>query len=152
MAYRFKREGIRTKRHIPERLKGMRPYVDEFKWFTRDFHYKFYMVPKAKEALHSNQQQAEELQYVMDQVETGNVTSKFPHKTGLRSPTRRFYARVAVPNITAMRKSSNPFCPLTPNRSGWCGILDEKIPMLKPWGANHQIGGTDSSVPVFPRV
>eukprot|EP00386_Alphamonas_edax_P012673 GDKI01039450.1.p1 GENE.GDKI01039450.1~~GDKI01039450.1.p1 ORF type:complete len:148 (-),score=36.75 GDKI01039450.1:270-713(-) len=145
MAFRFKREGDFVKNYVHWERTGIRPWMDDFKWRATEWHYKFAMGPVARNALKSNQEASEKLQYMMDAMHAGEQSSKFPWKT------KRFYFRTALPNVVPYRKSSNPFCPVTPNKSGWSEWNQRIRPNPAPAGHAHEIGGTDFSVPVFPK-
>ena len=45
---------------------GMTPWLEDWKYWTRDWHYKFYMGPKAKIAIKSDQEDISKLQFTYD--------------------------------------------------------------------------------------
>lgn len=101
------------------------------------------MGPQAKRALLSNQKDNEELQYVLDIIAAGKASSKFP------TPTKVPFIRTALPITVPYLRTSNPFCPVTDNKTGWEEWRLKKIEDPKVMG-KHQIGGTDPNPPKWP--
>ena len=109
--------------------------------------------------------EAEMLQYLNDVRCTGS-SCRF-----LSPFVSRVYLCAALPLIKPVRRSSNPFCLLSPNKTGYTyykpaatpnpkaspslvapGLLlkPKQIRCPNPWG-KHKIGGTDPTPPVFPK-
>lgn len=75
-----------------------------------------------------------------------------------------------IPRVAPLRKSSYPFCPVTPNPTGWKECAEQRngrgavrvqptlvkqyryqyIIDLKPKGAKHMVSGADDAVPSMP--
>ncbi|CEM09727.1 unnamed protein product [Vitrella brassicaformis CCMP3155] len=148
MAFRYRREGLYTKSRCHLDQTGMRPYVDEFRWRVTDWHYRFWMGPTAHRALRKYQGGSDQLQYLLDGIAAGTKSAKYKYG----SPTRRFHFRTAVPQVVPYLKSSNPFCPVTPNKTGW--DLWTKTRRDEPMIRDHRhdaIGGTDPNPPIMPK-
>mmetsp|Transcript_66866 Transcript_66866/g.160073 ORF Transcript_66866/g.160073 Transcript_66866/m.160073 type:complete len:178 (-) Transcript_66866:20-553(-) len=174
MAFRFRREGDLIKHRMHLERTGMQPWIEDFKWRVVDWHYQFYMGPKARSAILSQHKVAPKLQEVFDKRSHGFVTrmqrnqaegAKYSH-----DHTRFFAWTTFTPQITPYRKNSNPFCPVTPNKTGWREYVEisnprgavrakapnerqhrvKLIPDPRPRGPKTQIAGTDDSVPIFP--
>ncbi len=58
---------------------------------------------------------------------------------------------VFIPQIVPYRKSSNPFCETSGNRTGWQEVRTRRIPDPLPRG-KHFVSGTDDSTPPMPKV
>jgi hypothetical protein len=174
MAFIFRREGDRIKHRVHVERMGMQPWVEDFKYRVVDWHYSYYMGPKARTAILSNQRAAKQLQNVFDRRTSGftqrlsepdSSSAKYSHQI-----TKHFAWTTSIPQIVPYRKSSNPFCPVTPNRTGWREYIEQKdvrgavrmkspndrqhrvqhIMNPKPKGDKHVVSGTDDTVPVMP--
>uniref|UniRef100_A0A0G4FWT5 Uncharacterized protein n=1 Tax=Chromera velia CCMP2878 TaxID=1169474 RepID=A0A0G4FWT5_9ALVE len=143
MAYIFRREGTKSKRGLRHRC-GIEPWIDHFRWRVVEWHYKFSMGPTAQRALRSHQSEAEKLQYIIDHAKTGQ-TKKF------LNPSKRFYFRTALPNVVPYRRSSNPFCPVSSNVSGFSAWIPQKRPEPHCKDPKHEIAGTDDARRPMPR-
>jgi hypothetical protein len=172
MAFRFRREGDFVKHRIHMERMGMQPWLEDFKWRAVNWHYELYMQPKARQALRNQTQDyARHLQRMYDYMHCGKSTKnldkdisaverekdylsrqsasrpdKFMHDT------RYFVWRPAVPNIVPNRVSTNPFCPVSANKTGWREQVKRLIPEPKPRGKRNPVAGTDDAAPVMPRV
>ena len=145
---------------------GMQPWVNDFKHRVVDWHYQLYMSGQSRRAINSNQANAEATQIHFDE----NIGGPFQTRKGL-SPedkriiesmdergqhfsdevTRYFNWRTFVPNTVPHRASSNPFCPVTSNTTGWKEVtVNRRLTDPQPKGG-HAIAGTDDSVPIFPK-
>lgn len=132
---------------------GMQPWVNDFKYRVVDWHYQFYMRDQARRAINSNQLNAERTQTFFDS-KVGNLQMR----KGLSDRTvefseevvRYFNWRPFVPNVVPHRANSNPFCPVTPNKTGWKESPKRRLTDPQPMGG-HAIAGTDDSVPIFPK-
>jgi hypothetical protein len=139
---------------------GMQPWVNDFKHRVLGWHYDFYMKDQARRAIGHAQNTAESAQKYFDsqagemqtrkgltredKIELEKTEGKFHPKI-----TRHFHWKTFIPNITPYRANSNPFCPVTPNKTGWTELrrsTSDPQPMQ-----GHAIAGTDDSVPIFPR-
>mmetsp|Transcript_28722 Transcript_28722/g.81151 ORF Transcript_28722/g.81151 Transcript_28722/m.81151 type:complete len:178 (-) Transcript_28722:65-598(-) len=174
MAFRFKREGDFIKHRVHMERMGMQPWIDDFKWRATDWHYSFYMGPKARTAIMSNQKSARKVQDMFDKRSHGFVqrlsgpevdTARYSHQR-----TKHFTWTTCLPQIAPNRRNSNPFCPVTPNRTGWREYVEHKdlrgavrqaapkdrqhrsrhILDPKPKGEKHVVSGTDDTVPIMP--
>ncbi|EPR57007.1 hypothetical protein TGPRC2_264730 [Toxoplasma gondii TgCatPRC2] len=145
MAFRYRREGQFTKFRVHFDRSGFRPYIDELKWEIMDWHYKRAMGPQMKKTLMSYQEGSEKLQYMHDLIALGTAKAKFPHAT------KRFFFVPALPVTIPYRRSSNPFCLLSANKTGWLQWSPkQRVPFPQPLG-KRKVGGTDPQPPVFPK-
>ena len=164
MAFRFRREGDRIKHRVHMERMGMSPWIEDFKWRVIDWHYQFYMGPKARNAILSNQRHCKSIQdsFVPRGPQDGAYDA---------SRTKHFAWTTYLPQVTPLRKTSNPFCPVTPNKTGWReyiehkdirGAVRPKSPAArqhkvqhtmdpKPKSAKMVVSGTDHTVPIFPK-
>mmetsp|Transcript_13599 Transcript_13599/g.23690 ORF Transcript_13599/g.23690 Transcript_13599/m.23690 type:complete len:178 (-) Transcript_13599:69-602(-) len=174
MAFRFRREGDRIKHKVHVERMGIQPWIEDFKWRVVDWHYNFYMGPRARSAIMSNQRAARRVQDVFDRRSHGFI-QRMPlvdAKEARYTPdrTKHFSWTTSIPQVTPYQRNSNPFCPVTPNRTGWReyveqyevrGAVRPKSPKAnqhriqftpdpKPKGHKHVVSGTDDTVPVFP--
>ncbi|KAF8820682.1 hypothetical protein IE077_002924 [Cardiosporidium cionae] len=142
MAYRFFREGqfVKCRKHFDR--SGMRPWIDEFQWEVTNWHYKYWMGPQIQKILQEKSSEALNLQYHLDVITSGGNSSKFSQRS-------KFFFRSALPMAIPYIRSSNPFCPLSANRTGWEECKNKLIeyPTVK---GSHQIGGTNPLPPTFP--
>merc|ERR1712167_396147 len=76
MAFRFKREGDYIKRCVHMERMGMQPWIEDFKWRVMDWHYGFYLGPKARNAILSNQKVAASIQDAFEKRSHGFVTRR----------------------------------------------------------------------------
>eukprot|EP00440_Ansanella_granifera_P008029 gb/GFBE01008690.1/.p1 GENE.gb/GFBE01008690.1/~~gb/GFBE01008690.1/.p1 ORF type:complete len:178 (+),score=31.15 gb/GFBE01008690.1/:1-534(+) len=174
MAFIFRREGDRIKHKIHMERMGMSPWIEDFKWRAVDWHYQYYMGPKARSAIMSNQRNARSIQDVFDRRSHGFVqrlSNEDAKSAGYsHQRTKHFAWTTCIPKTTPQHKSSNPFCPVTPNRTGWREYVEQKdvrgavrskapdakqhrvqhIMDPKPKGSKHVISGTDDTVPIMP--
>mmetsp|Transcript_29150 Transcript_29150/g.67092 ORF Transcript_29150/g.67092 Transcript_29150/m.67092 type:complete len:178 (-) Transcript_29150:26-559(-) len=175
MAFRFRREGDRIKHRIHLERSGMQPWIEDFKWRAVDFHYQFYMGPKARNAILSQHKLAPKLQDTFEKRSHGFITrvpKEHADSAAYRPNSTRYFAwTTCTPQITPFRKSSNPFCPVTSNKTGWREYVEQAnikgahrakspyerqhrvnlIPDPKPKGRKHEVAGTDDAVPIFPK-
>mmetsp|Transcript_81272 Transcript_81272/g.143352 ORF Transcript_81272/g.143352 Transcript_81272/m.143352 type:complete len:190 (-) Transcript_81272:85-654(-) len=130
MAFRFRREGDRIKHKIHMERMGMSPWIEDFKWRAIDWHYQYYMGPKARSAIMSNQRQTRSIQDVFDRRSHGFTQRLAPEeaKTAAYSSqrTKYFAWTTCLPRVSPLHKSSNPFCPVTPNKTGWREYIEQK--------------------------
>ncbi|XP_026194456.1 uncharacterized protein LOC113147590 [Cyclospora cayetanensis] len=164
MAFRFRREGQYVKSRVHLDRSGFKPFMKELKWEIFEWHYKRHMGPLAVRALMQHQQGSEKLQYLQDISLTGG-SSKF-----LSPDSSRFFFATALPIVRPVKRSSNPFCLLSANKTGFVYHNENPnylkkgpstlvgIPRLtkrrtgypNPHG-KRKIGGTDPTPPVFPK-
>mmetsp|Transcript_39145 Transcript_39145/g.77507 ORF Transcript_39145/g.77507 Transcript_39145/m.77507 type:complete len:178 (-) Transcript_39145:75-608(-) len=174
MAFRFRREGDRIKHKVHHERMGMQPFIEDFKWRVMDWHYNFYMGPKARTAIMSNQKSARRLQDVFDERSHGFVT-RLTEPQSSQAPnshlhTKHFTWTTCTPQVVPLRRNSNPFCKVTPNKTGWREYVEQvnvrgavrppsprarqhriqHTPDPRPVGTKHVVSGTDDSVPSFP--
>jgi hypothetical protein len=164
MAFRFRREGDYVKHRVKMSNSGMQPWVNDFKYRVVDWHYQFYMRDQARRAINSNQANAEQTQTYFDS-KVGNLQTRKglsdSDKSALKSMDERgihfseeviryFNWRPFVPNVVPHRANSNPFCPVTPNKTGWKEAPKRRLTDPQPM-SGHPIAGTDDSVPIFPK-
>ncbi|CDJ44621.1 hypothetical protein, conserved [Eimeria tenella] len=115
------------------------------------------------------------LQYLHDVLLTGS-SSKWvsPAAAAAAAGSGRFYLATALPLLRPVQRSSNPFCCLSPNKTGFVYFNKnpncfkggpqggpqglQTLPRLsktrRPFPRPHgraQIGGTDPTPPVFPK-
>ncbi len=145
---------------------GMQPWVNDFKHRVIGWHYEFYMRDQSRRAINSNQHTAESSQLHYDSqippnevrtrkgisIEDKQVLSDMDKK-GIKfsdNVIRYFNWRPFVPNVVPHRANSNPFCPVTANKTGWKEAPVRRISDPQPKGG-HAIAGTDDSVPIFPK-
>mmetsp|Transcript_16011 Transcript_16011/g.42282 ORF Transcript_16011/g.42282 Transcript_16011/m.42282 type:complete len:174 (+) Transcript_16011:1434-1955(+) len=170
MAFRFRREGDRIKHKVHMERMGMQPWIEDFKWRAVDWHYNYYMGPKARNAIMSNQRAAPKMQEVFEKQSHGFI-QKGPSAGGpphLR--TKHFAWTTALPQTVPYHKSTNPFCSVTPNKTGWREYVEhanlrgavrpespkhrqhriQHIMDPKPKGDRGVVSGTDDTVPVMP--
>eukprot|EP00930_Biecheleria_cincta_P043647 TRINITY_DN29957_c0_g1_i1.p1 TRINITY_DN29957_c0_g1~~TRINITY_DN29957_c0_g1_i1.p1 ORF type:complete len:178 (+),score=20.11 TRINITY_DN29957_c0_g1_i1:35-568(+) len=174
MAFIFRREGDRIKHKIHMERMGMSPWIEDFKWRAIDWHYQYYMGPKARGAIMSNQRNARSIQDVYDRRSHGFVQrwSKEQAATAPNSHqrTKHFAWTTCLPRVSPLHRTSNPFCPVTPNRTGWREYVEQKdvrgavrpkspkakqhriqhIMDPKPKAGKHVVSGTDDTVPIMP--
>ena len=100
---------------------GIEPFMADLKWRAVNWHYSFYMNQKASQALSS-----------------------------LKSPTPTPLP-IFIPNIVPTRKSTNPFCETSGNKTGWQEVKTRRIADPQPRG-KHFVSGTDDSTPPMPKV
>mmetsp|Transcript_36564 Transcript_36564/g.67005 ORF Transcript_36564/g.67005 Transcript_36564/m.67005 type:complete len:178 (-) Transcript_36564:84-617(-) len=175
MAFRFRREGDYIKHRMHLERSGMRPWIEDFKWRAVDWHYQYYMGPKARNAILSQHKLAPKLQDTFEKRSHGFIT-RVPREqadsVAYRPNSTRYFAwTTCTPQIQPFRKTSNPFCPVTPNKTGWREYVEienprgavrtkapnerqhrvTKIADPKPRGHKAQIAGTDDTVPIFPK-
>mmetsp|Transcript_68754 Transcript_68754/g.182643 ORF Transcript_68754/g.182643 Transcript_68754/m.182643 type:complete len:178 (+) Transcript_68754:143-676(+) len=175
MAFRFKREGDRIKHRVHMERMGMQPWIEDFKWRAVDWHYQFYMGPKARGAIMANQRLVPTLQDTFDKRSHGFVQRVPPAQAAEAeySPrrTKYFTWTTMTPQAVPYMRTSNPFCPVTPNRTGWREYVEQKnvrgavrvksptaqqhrvrhLQDPKPKREKHVVSGTDHTVPAFPR-
>eukprot|EP00916_Digyalum_oweni_P022899 GHVL01037960.1.p1 GENE.GHVL01037960.1~~GHVL01037960.1.p1 ORF type:complete len:148 (-),score=25.95 GHVL01037960.1:84-527(-) len=144
MAYRYRREGEYFKHRVTAQKAGYRPWIDDFRWRAVSWHYNFTMGPEAEEVLKSNDIAAEPIQYLYNTISHGESVQKYPYRT------KHFFMRTFIPQIVPNLKTSNPFCTVTPNKTGWkeytVRIRKDPVPM----GHKHVVAGTDPTPPVMP--
>eukprot|EP00929_Paragymnodinium_shiwhaense_P123553 TRINITY_DN97553_c0_g1_i1.p2 TRINITY_DN97553_c0_g1~~TRINITY_DN97553_c0_g1_i1.p2 ORF type:complete len:176 (-),score=29.80 TRINITY_DN97553_c0_g1_i1:107-634(-) len=172
MAFRFRREGDHLKHKMHLERTGMQPWVEDFKWRVMDWHYNYYMGPKARNAILSNQGAAKHVQDMYEKKSHGFVRRKKMSEKFEARRTQFFAHTTCLPNVTPHRRSSNPFCPVTPNKTGWKEYVEQihvrgadrprgpwsedaqhrrqYIMDPKPKGPKHVIAGTDDTVPIMP--
>mmetsp|Transcript_16520 Transcript_16520/g.25041 ORF Transcript_16520/g.25041 Transcript_16520/m.25041 type:complete len:177 (+) Transcript_16520:136-666(+) len=175
MAFRFRREGDRIKHFAHLERMGMQPFIEDLKYRMVDWHYNYYMGPKARSAIMSNQSAAKEIQDELDRKRQGSIPRMAPDEVSRKGynpkKTKHFAWTTCVPQIKPQRRSSNPFCPVTPNRTGWREYVEQSNvrgavriqppkdpqhrftlrPDPKPKDHKHVVSGTDDTVPVFPK-
>eukprot|EP00928_Gymnodinium_smaydae_P048162 TRINITY_DN32193_c0_g1_i1.p2 TRINITY_DN32193_c0_g1~~TRINITY_DN32193_c0_g1_i1.p2 ORF type:complete len:175 (+),score=23.22 TRINITY_DN32193_c0_g1_i1:139-663(+) len=171
MAFRFRREGDHIKHRVHMERMGMQPWIEDFKWRAVSWHYNFYMGPKARNAVLSNQKAAPSLQDVFERRSHGFVRRQ-PEAERQPWRTKHFAHTTCIPAVAPYRKTSNPFCPVTPNRTGWREYIEQRdvrgavrpdSPMPehaqhrvqhimdpKPRGHKNVVSGTDDTVPIMP--
>ena len=166
MAFRFRREGDFVKHRKRMSNMGMQPWVNDFKYRVIGWHYDFYMRDQSRRAINSNQHQAEETQKFYDakipscEIRTSKGLTDYDkdvldrmEERGVKfsdNIIRYFNWRPFVPNVIPHRANSNPFCPITPNTTGWREAPVRRNSDPQPKGG-HAIAGTDDSVPIFPK-
>lgn len=126
----------------------MQPWVHDYKHRVLAWHYDLYMRDMARRAINGNQSNAEETQVHFD-TKVGEV-QEGKGLNGNSQGARHFTWRTFVPNVTPLRANSNPFCPVTPNRTGWKEAPVRRLTDPQPM-SGHAIAGTDDSVPIFPK-
>jgi len=126
---------------------------------------------KAREAIASRQSEVSKIEDLFNKRSRGFVnrngadhTYMDPHKT------RTFFWTTCIPQVQPFQKSSNPFCPLTQNQTGWREYIEHKNVRhaVRPRGPKdlphrvqhtmeprprcwkHVVSGTDDTVPIFP--
>jgi hypothetical protein len=175
MAFRFRREGDRIKHRVHVERMGIQPWIQDFRWRVVDWHYQYYMGPKARTAILSDQRGARQLQDVFDRRSHGFVQRlSEPDASAAKYSqfhTKHFAWTTCTPQAVPYLRNSNPFCPVTPNRTGWREYVEQKevrgavrakspdarqhrvqyIMDPKPKGGKHVVSGTDDTVPVHPR-
>eukprot|EP00811_Abedinium_folium_P010305 NODE_19531_length_839_cov_4.617978.p2 GENE.NODE_19531_length_839_cov_4.617978~~NODE_19531_length_839_cov_4.617978.p2 ORF type:complete len:178 (-),score=60.92 NODE_19531_length_839_cov_4.617978:223-756(-) len=175
MAFRFRREGDRIKHRVHIERMGMQPWIEDFKWRVVDFHYNFYMGPKARSAIMSNQLETRRMQDAFDRQSHGCVRRAAPQavvpaqKQNFPHVTKHFAWTTYIPQAVPYHKNSNPFCAVSHNKTGWREYVEmesrgavrvkppedaqhrfKRIMDPKPKGWKHVVSGTDDTVPVFP--
>ena len=136
---------------------GMTPFLEDLKWRAVNWHYEFYMKEKAEKALKANQGSAAKLQWVADMKQNGESLKGLCRdeeslgRSIATNQTRHFHFKTFIPNIIPNFKSTNPFCPQTPNKTGWREVVTRRISDPLPRG-KHFVSGTDDSVPLHPKV
>ncbi|CAJ1327232.1 unnamed protein product [Effrenium voratum] len=130
MAFRFRREGDRIKHKVHMERMGMSPWIEDFKWRAIDWHYQFYMGPKARNAVMSNQRHTRSVQDVYDKRSNGFV-QRLSRDDAAATPyshsrTKFFAWTTCLPRVTPLHKTSNPFCPVTPNKTGWREYIEHQ--------------------------
>mmetsp|Transcript_76330 Transcript_76330/g.220565 ORF Transcript_76330/g.220565 Transcript_76330/m.220565 type:complete len:180 (+) Transcript_76330:122-661(+) len=176
MAFIFRREGDHIKHRIHMERMGIQPWIEDFKYRVVGWHYNYYMGPKARSAVMSNQAQARKMEESMRKRSMlGTPQAKGDKTAHIKVPyshmsTKHFTWTTCIPRIAPQRKSSNPFCPVTPNRTGWQEYVEQldvrgavrvQPPKdrqhryqytvdPKPKGKKHVVSGTDDTVPVMP--
>lgn len=130
---------------------GMQPFMEDLKWRAMNWHYEFYMKKKADEALRVGQKSAAKLQWVADMKISGESRKGLNVDSHKNAPTKSFAFRSFVPNVVPHLASTNPFCPITANQTGWRECITRRIPDPLPRG-KHFVSGTDDSVPQMPKV
>jgi hypothetical protein len=164
MAFRFRREGDFVKHRKKMTSSGMAPWVNDFKYRVIQWHSDFYMKDQARRAINTNQSNAEMTQMHFDSRVGEHQTGKglsVGDKSVLAEMDRRgikfsdnviryFNWRPFVPNVTPSRANSNPFCPVSANRTGWKEAPKRRSTDPQPM-MGHQIAGTEDSVPIFPK-
>mmetsp|Transcript_39529 Transcript_39529/g.73695 ORF Transcript_39529/g.73695 Transcript_39529/m.73695 type:complete len:178 (-) Transcript_39529:86-619(-) len=174
MAFRFRREGDFIKHRVHMERMGISPWIEDFKWRVIDWHYQYYMGPKARNAVMSNQRHVRSIQDVYDKRANGFVQRLSKDDAAsvkyLHARTKHFAWTTFLPRVSPLHKTSNPFCPVTPNKTGWREYVEQKeirgavrpkspkdnqhriqhIMDPKPKAKKHVISGTDDTVPIFP--
>mmetsp|Transcript_3168 Transcript_3168/g.5150 ORF Transcript_3168/g.5150 Transcript_3168/m.5150 type:complete len:178 (-) Transcript_3168:62-595(-) len=174
MAFRFRREGDRIKHKIHLERMGIQPWIEGFKWRAVDWHYNYYMGPKARSAIMSRQSAARRVQDIFDRRSHGFIRRTPPEDIAGQpytpDKTKHFAWTTCIPQITPYQRTSNPFCPVTANRTGWREYVEHYQPRgsvrpaspknpqhrvqlrldPKPKGHKHVVSGTDDTVPIFP--
>mmetsp|Transcript_20959 Transcript_20959/g.43521 ORF Transcript_20959/g.43521 Transcript_20959/m.43521 type:complete len:156 (-) Transcript_20959:115-582(-) len=153
----------------------MQPWVEDFKWRVIDWHYNFYMGPKARGAVMSNQKGVRQLQEVFDKRSHG-FTTRLAEPASSSAPyspqrTKYFAWTTCIPQVAPYKRNSNPFCKVSPNVTGWREYVEQKdvrgaarpktpdvpphrvqhILNPKPKGSKHVVAGTNDEVPTFPK-
>ncbi|KAL8453754.1 hypothetical protein Emed_000695 [Eimeria media] len=167
MAFRFRREGQFVKNRVHLDRSGFKPFMQELKWEVFEWHYQRHMGPLAVKALMAYQQGAEKLLYLSTLKEVGEMVNPV-----LASPRRRYFLATALPLVRPLKRSSNPFCPLSANKTGFVyhnanPVYYNKGPLRATGGGfprlaarktgspmphgKRKIGGTDATPPVFPK-
>ncbi|KAF8820392.1 hypothetical protein IE077_003220 [Cardiosporidium cionae] len=85
--------------------------------------------------------EAMHLQYHLDVITSGRKSSKFSQRS-------KFFFRSALPMAIPYIRNTNPFCPVSANRSGWEEWKKKLIEYPTAKGG-HQIGGTNPLPPTF---
>eukprot|EP00927_Polykrikos_kofoidii_P072615 TRINITY_DN68716_c0_g1_i1.p1 TRINITY_DN68716_c0_g1~~TRINITY_DN68716_c0_g1_i1.p1 ORF type:complete len:176 (+),score=19.74 TRINITY_DN68716_c0_g1_i1:70-597(+) len=172
MAFRFRREGDRIKHRMHFERTGIQPWVEDFKWRVVDWHYNYYMGPKARNAILSNQKGANGAREFYEKRSHGFVRSKSDAPQFQQHRTKYFAHTTFIPQVAPYRQTTNPFCPVTPNKTGWREYVEQKnvrgavrpasprsedaqhrctfLADPKPKGGKHVVSGTDDTVPVMP--
>eukprot|EP00920_Eleutheroschizon_duboscqi_P040611 GHVT01097105.1.p2 GENE.GHVT01097105.1~~GHVT01097105.1.p2 ORF type:complete len:169 (+),score=41.43 GHVT01097105.1:1554-2060(+) len=166
MAYRFRREGLRVKVRTHWERSGMRPWVDEFRWEVQAWHYRRFMKPRAEKLLRTlrsaaHDQDSSALYELYRVLHSGGGGASSPWSSSPASPSTRGVSPgpsgsapwhpTALPLTVPFLRSSNPFCPVSANRTGWEVVSDSKVAHPKPH-KKHKIGGTCSKLNNFPTM
>lgn len=164
MAFRFRREGDYVKHRTKLKNSGMQPWVQDFKYRVVDWHYQFYMRNMARRAIASDQFNAERSQQYFD-AQVGSLQTRKgiseEDKMILEGMDKKrvhfsdeviryFNWRPFIPNVVPYKANSNPFCPVSANKTGWKEAPKRRLTDPQP-KAGHLIAGTDDSVPIFPK-
>ena len=164
MAFRFRREGDFVKHRSKLKNSGMQPWVQDFRYRVVDWHYQFYMRDQSRRAVGLDQHNAERTQQYFDsqvgRLQTRKGISEEDKevvgemdKRGVafsEEVIRYFNWRPFIPNVVPYKASSNPFCPVTANTTGWKEAPKRRLTDPQPMGG-HAVAGTDDSVPIFPK-
>jgi len=144
VAFRFKREGSFVKRRIHLDESGMRPWNEDFKFRVQNYQYRYWMMPQAHKALLSYQDGAAILKgHLETEASSSAATSKFS------TPTRTLFFKTAIPQSVPNLITSNPFCRISSNKTGWETYRTPIVPELRC--ARKQVAGTDVVPPIFPK-
>merc|ERR1712183_271340 len=83
------------------------------------------MGPKARNAILSGQKEAKNLQDLFEKRSHGFVARQGRGKGYAPEATRFFANTTAIPQAVPYRRSSNPFCPVSQNRTGWREYVEQ---------------------------
>eukprot|EP00923_Selenidium_pygospionis_P049068 GHVN01084470.1.p1 GENE.GHVN01084470.1~~GHVN01084470.1.p1 ORF type:complete len:193 (+),score=38.87 GHVN01084470.1:40-579(+) len=133
MARRFLREGRPMKKHADTAEEaGMRNWVADLTHRTHQLQYRYWMSKKARQSILSGQDYADDMMRLMTALHSDSKNSCFKDKFSASQPSN-FYFRTAIPNSVPFRKSTNPFCRVSSNKTGWEEAFPDEHPVnLQP--------------------
>eukprot|EP01066_Platyproteum_vivax_P003941 Platyproteum_vivax@DN14950_c0_g1_i1.p1 len=145
MAKMFRREGEYFKHRVLQEKTGMDLWIRDLRWRTVNWHYERYMTEDAAKSLRSNAEGALALLKLHTVINQGEESQRYPCRT------RNMYLKTFLPQNVPWLRTSNPFCTITPNKTGWKTPRHKVIPEPRP-RCKHEIGGTNSKPPIHPAV